>query len=168
MPRDREMVINTGPLIALTAALGDLRILERLYARVVVPFEVQQEILTNNATQFGAGAFREAVWLEKRDQPIEITPLLRNVLDRGEAAVIHTAQTKGIPTVCIDEEFGRQVARLNGLHVTGSLGVLIRARNENYPIVLRQAIADMRARGVWISHDLELQVLEMTDKLERP
>ncbi len=39
MPKADELVINTGPLIALTAALGDLRVL-KIYSRVWVPYEV--------------------------------------------------------------------------------------------------------------------------------
>ena len=44
MPETRELVINTGPLIALTAAMGDLRLLSVLYQRVIVPLEVCDEI----------------------------------------------------------------------------------------------------------------------------
>jgi len=40
MPETESLVINTGPLLALTAAYGDLSLLERLYNRVLVPFEV--------------------------------------------------------------------------------------------------------------------------------
>lgn len=35
MPDPKEMVINTGPLIALVAATGDLAILRGLYSRIV-------------------------------------------------------------------------------------------------------------------------------------
>ena len=40
MPDHGELVINTGPLIALAAALDDLSLLERLYRAVHVPYEV--------------------------------------------------------------------------------------------------------------------------------
>lgn len=45
MPNTKTIVINTGPTIALVAAVGDLSLLELLYDRVLVPFEVCQEIL---------------------------------------------------------------------------------------------------------------------------
>jgi len=44
MPETEELVINTGPLLALIAGIGDLSLLELLYKRVLVPFEVCQEI----------------------------------------------------------------------------------------------------------------------------
>ena len=48
MPEIQEIVINTGPLIALVAGLGDLDIL-KMYRSVYVPFEVAQELLVDDA-----------------------------------------------------------------------------------------------------------------------
>lgn len=39
MLKTTQIVINTSPLIALVAALGDLQVLN-LYTEVLVPFEV--------------------------------------------------------------------------------------------------------------------------------
>ena len=45
MPEQDQIVINTGPIIALIAALGDLSMLASLYSRIVVPREVADEVL---------------------------------------------------------------------------------------------------------------------------
>jgi len=44
MPETEEIVINTGPLLAIIAGIGDLTYLEQLYKRILVPFEVCREI----------------------------------------------------------------------------------------------------------------------------
>jgi hypothetical protein len=44
MPDKGEIVINTGPLIALTAALDDFSLLGELYSCIYVPYEVEEEI----------------------------------------------------------------------------------------------------------------------------
>ena len=44
MPETEEIVMNTGPLLALIAGFGNLTFLTLLYRRVLVPFEVCQEI----------------------------------------------------------------------------------------------------------------------------
>lgn len=49
MPETERIVINTAPLIAIVAALGDLTILQSLYTQVLVPFKVCQEILTGGS-----------------------------------------------------------------------------------------------------------------------
>ena len=42
--QNRVVVTNTTPLIALSAATGNLDILRTLYTRVIVPYEVAEEI----------------------------------------------------------------------------------------------------------------------------
>ena len=47
------VVTNTTPLIALTAAMGSLEILRAIYSKVVVPYEVAQEINAGAKESFG-------------------------------------------------------------------------------------------------------------------
>jgi predicted nucleic acid-binding protein len=120
--RPSVIVTNTTPLLALSAACGSLEILRGLYERVIVPREVEQEIMAGGASLFGIPVFEQADWLERRTQPVQINPWLTNTLDRGEASVIQTALNESITLVCIDETVGRRIARLNGLALTGSIG----------------------------------------------
>jgi predicted nucleic acid-binding protein len=151
MPDTDRIVINTAPLISLVAALGDLTILQSLYNQVLVPYEVCQEILTGGASGFGVTEFEAANWLQKRQTPVNISPLLRNTLDLGEAAVIQLAINQNIQTVCIDETAGRRVARLSSLSVTGTIGILLRAKREGYPVSLQQSVERMLTRGIRLS-----------------
>jgi len=164
MPESREMVINTGPVITLIAALGNLDVLKRLYSRVIVPFEVCREIETDNSTRFGAMEFSSTSWLEKRKAPTPLARFLRNTLDPGEASVIQIAMDEQIPLVAIDETFGRRMARLHGLQLTGSLGILIKAKREGYAINIIEAIQNMRNKGVWINPNLESQIIKEAAK----
>lgn len=159
MPRPQEIVINTGPLIALVAALGDLTILKSLYHKVHVPHEVSIEIMGNGVEGFAAPQFEQAEWLQKWTQPTGLMPLLQNTLDSGEAAVIQLALNQGLQTVCIDEAVGRRIARLCGLSLTGSLGILLRAKLEGYPISIYESVHRMQQRGIWLSDGLVRSVL---------
>lgn len=149
--RKKRIVINTGPLLAITAALGNLSILDTLYEKVTVPLEVSQEILAGGPDLFAVAEFKNASWLEKRQVEVNVSPFLRNSLDKGEAAVIQTAIDESIDTVCIDEKCGRRVARLNSLKVTGSIGILLRARKEGHPINIPESIERMQERNIWLS-----------------
>jgi len=121
MHKPKSIVINTGPIIALVAALGDLSILKRLYKDVLVPIQT---------------------------------------LDIGEASVVQLAVQKNISVVCIDEAVGRRVARLNGLKLTGSIGILIRAKKEGFPIVISDVIQRMKSHGIWLSEGVISFALE--------
>ena len=60
MPETDALVINTGPLLALIAGIGNLSVLEMLYKRVFVPLEVCQEIEAGGSLNFGLSEFRES------------------------------------------------------------------------------------------------------------
>ncbi len=161
MHKTQEIVINTGPLIALVAALDDLIVL-KMYVRVLVPLEVCQEILAGGSSGFAVAEFQAAHWLHKQNTPVTITPFLKNSLDRGEAAVIQLALHTGIHTVCIDEPAGRRIARLSGLSVIGSVGILIRARKEGHQFSMREALQKMRRKGIWLGDQVVNFALSQT------
>jgi len=150
MPDTQDIVINTSPIIALVAAMGDLSVL-KIYHHVWVPLEVSEELAAGGAVRFALAEYQAAHWLHKRTQPMTIAPHLLNTLDKGEASVIQLALDKNIHTIVIDETAGRRIARLNGLAVAGSIGILLRARSEGQPFSMKEAIDRMQARGIWLS-----------------
>lgn len=125
--RGQVLVTNTTPLIALAAATGDLEVLRFLYRRVVVPLEVAEEVRAGGARAFGVDAFEGADWLDVQKSPVPMVPWLQNSLDRGEAAVIRN------------------------LSLTGSVGVLLKAKQLGYPVSMATAIQRMRDHGIWLS-----------------
>lgn len=151
MPNPDSIVINTSPLIALIAALGDLKVLSFLYQEVLVPFEVCQEIMRGGLTGFGVTEFQADDWLNKQSSPLQITPFLLNSLDLGEASVIQLALNQSIQTVCIDEALGRRVARLSSLSVTGSVGILLRAKQEGHVLSIKDCIQKMLNHQIRLS-----------------
>lgn len=161
MPESKDIVINTGPIIAIIAAQGSLSILHELYKHVLVPFEVRKELTDFGAARFGVTEFKEAHFLVHQSRPINIPPILQNTLDSGEASVIQLALKKKIETVCIDETTGRRIARLYNLKVTGSLGIMLRAKKEGFRISLKDSINQMIKKGIHLSPGLINMVLEL-------
>ena len=151
MPETESIVINTGPLLALTAGYGDLSLLEKIYKRVLVPYEVCREIEAGGTTAFGLKEFVQSDFIEKQAAPLEIVKFLKNSLDLGEASVIQLALNQNIRTVCIDEAVGRRIARLNGLCLTGSIGVLLRAKSKGIDFSMPEAIDRMQSNGIYLS-----------------
>ena len=148
------VVTNTTPLISLVAATGDLDVLRAVYAKVIVPYEVAQEIQAGGKDFFGLDVFQQSSWLTVIEEPVELPAYLQNSLDLGEASVIQTALLQGISRVCIDETLGRRLARLSNLNVTGSIGILLKAKSLGYPISMSDAINTMNERGIWLSRDV--------------
>jgi len=150
----KRIVINTGPLIAIIAGLGDLKVLEKLYEEVIVPYEVKQEMLSKEKFADDARIFAENNWLKKLGKPVDLNSFLSNSLDKGEAAVIQVAINNNIGTVCIDETAGIRIAKLNDLKVTGSLGVIISAIKSGENFDIESVVENMIKNGFWISQEL--------------
>ena len=162
MPEKKSIVINTGPILALVAALGDLKVLKTLYDEIIIPFEVCHEIRQGGKTGFAIQEFEQASWLLKQTKKTKIPPFLASSLDPGEASVIETALQNKISTVCIDEAVGRRIARLHQLTLTGSIGILIKAKNTGYQINMMESLEQMKAQGIWLSDRVVKFALEQT------
>ncbi len=151
MPDRKQLVINTGPILAIIAAFDDLSILQKLYKEVFVPLEVCREIEAGGRNSFGIQQFNNASWLTKCTHKQPVSVFLQNSMDQGEAAVIQLAIEQNITTVCIDEAVGRRIARLNQLQLTGSVGVFLKVKQQGVPIIVKDALERMQKNGIWLS-----------------
>lgn len=118
------VVINTGPLILL-GKIDALDIVGQLPASFISPPAVRTEL--DNGVESGYIKI-EPTWLEIRQLRSTISPIVEQALDRGEAEVIQLAIDYNIRDVCLDDLRGRKMAKAIGLNVTGSLGLLARAK----------------------------------------
>ncbi len=66
-----------------------------LYSRVIVPFEVAEEIRVGGKDAFGVDVFEQASWLDIKANTVELPAYLQNTLDRVEASVIQVAIQEG-------------------------------------------------------------------------
>jgi predicted nucleic acid-binding protein len=87
---------------------------------------------------------------------------LSDLLDIGEAAVIHTALSEGITTVAIDELKGRRVAQLHGLRGTGLLGMLVTLYQQGVVPSIEQAIQRIQNKGIFLGERLIQEVIAAT------
>lgn len=65
--------------------------------------------------------------------------------------MIQLALDQNISTVCINETVGRRVARLSGLKLTGSVGILLKAKQHDPSLSVRDAIENMLNRNIRLS-----------------
>jgi predicted nucleic acid-binding protein len=92
------------------------------------------------------------------EQPVGA--LGQSTLDAGEAAVIELALQRRISLVAIDEARGRRAASAAGLTVTGSLGLLGRAKARGLVTAVAPYVAVMRTSGVYLDDALVRRFLD--------
>ena len=150
------LVINTGPLIAL-ARVEALELVGRLPFRMLCPPQVRAEL--------DAGA--RAGYLKVTPPWLVVEPLMRPLdpvasvnLDAGEAAVIQLALEQSGAWACLDDLKARRTALAVGLRVTGTLGLLARAKQSGLLPALRPLVERLQRDGIWFSSELLELVLK--------
>jgi len=157
------VVCNATPIISLSL-IGQLALLEKLYSNVVIPPAVVSEVLAGGRKHIGVSEFQQADWLEQR--PL-IDPRRADLLvdlDRGEAEVIALAQELNADLVIIDERLGRWHGQRLGLSITGTLGVLLKAKQIGFIPELAPLITSLRDGGIYLGDNVVAQVLQLANE----
>jgi predicted nucleic acid-binding protein len=148
-------VTNTTPIIALVG-VGELRLLDALFERVVVPFEVWDE-LTDKPGAPEPEALRtlqSVVFLPAPAAPTETASL-----HAGEAAAIALALTTPGARVLLDDIAARRIADGLGLTVKGTLGLLVEAKRQGLLPSVRPLVERMIENGFRLAPSLVASVL---------
>lgn len=142
-----RVVSDTSPLSCL-ASIQRLDLIPRQFGTVHVPSTVKAEIL-RHPSDLAKESLKSAIelgWIIV-DQDVDLEPissLLRRTLDQGEADAISLALNSRSELMLIDEREGREVARRLGLRLTGTLGILIRAKFDGSLESLKDAINELQ------------------------
>lgn len=144
-----ELVIaDTSCFIALSR-VGGLQLLNDLYGSVVTTPAVVQE--------FGSPLPHWVKVTEPKDQ-LHLRMLMLT-LDRGEASAIALALEVSGCVIVLDERKGRNMARALGLSVTGTLGMLVKAKHKGLIPSLRPWLERFQEAGFRYSREVETAVL---------
>jgi predicted nucleic acid-binding protein len=82
-------------------------------------------------------------------------------LDQGEAAVLALAEETDASLVVIDERKTRRYAERMGLRLTGTLGLLLEAKQAGFIGSVSACVAQLREVGLFLSPGLVQKVLEI-------
>jgi predicted nucleic acid-binding protein len=137
-------VVDTGPLIAWDR-MACLDVIGRVPGGFVCPTEVRMELDQGQ----NSGHPRIAPkWLRTRPCTLPPVGLATIELDAGERAVLQLALETSATCVVIDEWKGRRAALALGLAVTGSLGMLAKAKQLGLVGSVRPFIERATSQGI--------------------
>lgn len=133
----RLVIADTSPINYLLL-IGHIDILPALFERVILPAAVRDELSHPKAPSLVRNWIAAPPpWVDVRPVPDGHDPALE-ALDAGEEAAILLAIDLRADLVLMDDEEGVVAARMKGLEVTGTLGVLSRAA-QRHLLDLREA-----------------------------
>ena len=146
------VVSNASPLIALSI-INSLDLLQTLYGTIHIPEAVFYEVVIRGAGRPGATAVANTSWIVQRAPANQqtVAQLLSVGLDLGECESIVLASELSADLLILDETHARTVARERGLPVTGTLGVLIAAKNVGLVASIKPLLAQLTAAGFYLT-----------------
>ena len=152
----RKVIVNTTPLIAL-AGIGQLDLLRRLYSEITIPRAVNREIISEPARSLVSAA--EWIKVEKITGTVQKSAFSSR-LHAGEIEVIMLAQQAGADLLIMDDNAAKKTAKYLGLTVTGTMGVLLRAKKEGLISEVKPLIDGLISDGLYVSLTVQNYVLK--------
>lgn len=153
-------MVDASPVILLSK-VGQLDLLRRLGAPVVIPQEAANEIRTAGPSDPAVQALANAPWL----QVVTAGPLPASIvglkLGDGESAVLAHAQANPGSGVIIDDRAGRNAAVALGLPCQGTLGLVLFAKANGHLAAARPVIEQLRHHGMYLSDKVMNQALAL-------
>ena len=138
------IISDTSCLIVLTN-INELDLLHRLYDRVITTSEV--------AAEYGALLPDWFQILNATDRDYQKN--LERELDRGEASAITLALELRDTTIILDDYKARKVATRLGLDITGTLGVIIKAKKNGVIPSIKPVLVKLKATNFRLHEELE-------------
>lgn len=156
---DRPVVLNNTPLVALWA-IGRLDLLRDLFREVLIPRAVEEEFLAVE-TVARQHALLEAPWVRSVPLAHPRRALVYAALDQGEAEVLTLAEEREARLVVIDELRGRRFAERLGIPLTGSLGILLLAKEAGLIESVSVWLSKLQEAGLFLAPSLIQRTLEI-------
>ncbi|MGI1691864.1 DUF3368 domain-containing protein [Thermoanaerobacter uzonensis] len=149
-----KVIANSTPLIILSN-INKINILEQLYGIIYVPSGVFEEV--NFAGDFKNYDFIKVVNIRNKEAK-QFFPVS---LHKGEIEVMILAKEINADLCIIDDYLARKHAKNLGLTVTGTLGVLIKAKEKKILKEVKPLLDKMLEKNFYIDRKLYSEVLEI-------
>jgi predicted nucleic acid-binding protein len=149
----RRFVVNASPVIFLTQ-IQALPLLHDLATEVTIPAAVESEVLA------GAGQHDILVPVEFPRWMTIVPDILLPAevggwdLGAGESQVLAHAGRLGDCEAVLDDLQARRCARGLGIATTGTLGLILRAKQAGLIRVARPLVEDLLRKGLYLSAEL--------------
>ena len=152
-----KVVLNTTPIISLLK-LNRLELLQQLYSEIYIPVAVYHEIEAGKAKGYYKD-ISKINWINIVEIQDKQAVKYFLDLDSGEAEAIVLATELNADLIILDEKIGRFHAKHAELKVTGTIGILIKAKANGFIDELKPLLDELTQKDVWISEKLKSEIL---------
>jgi len=159
-----EFFCNTSPLQYLHQ-LDLLPILPALLGKIVVPPAVLKELEVGKSLGIQLPELTTCNWITIRQpKSLSALPLVVN-LGRGETEVLMLALESNNPMVILDDALARRIAQVLKIPLTGTLGLLIDAKQAGLISAVAPFLSQLQILGFRLATQTRAEVLRMAKEL---
>lgn len=159
-----EVVIsNTSPIFYLHR-LRRLDLLQKLYQEIIVPKAVVAELEAGRRQGEDVPEIDSYEWIKIRAIRSPQILGLSTDFGPGETEVLALALEESDSLAIIDEKLARKIARLRGLRVTGTAGVLLKAKQEGHILAVKPFIDRLQEIHFHLSDNVRTLILSIAEE----
>ena len=129
--------------------------LKKLYGEIIIPEAVYKELSAKAESACKRMVDMSLDWIRvEKIQNQMAKSMYKTQLHEGEVEVMILSIEIGADVVIIDDANAKKHAKYLGLPVAGTLGILIKAKQEGHIETLRPILEQMIEHGIYISNEL--------------
>lgn len=160
------IVCDNSPLSGLIA-IGELDLLQKIYGKIIIPKAVFEEILLLQSNALDINCFLDADWISVECVNFELFTDIKfpPKIHSGEKEAMLLFLQLNANWLIIDEHEGRKIATSLGINIVGLLGILIKAKQENYIKSLKDILERLEKKSNFrLSEKLKIQALMIVNE----
>ena len=150
-----RIIISDASTIIALSNIDELILLKSLYQELLVTDIVSDEI-----------QIELPYWINvSSSYNQELYRSLCTRLDKGEASAIALSMKEKGSLLIIDEKKGRKLALELGIHITGLLGIIVKAKEKQLIVSGKQLLEKLNDNGFRLSTQLKNELLKVMNEL---
>lgn len=143
--------------------ISRIEILKDLYSEIIIPQAVFDEIEEGKNKVYYED-LSKIEWIRIQEIADRNSVKFLRDLDAGEAEAIVLAKETEAELLVIDEKLGRFYTKQAGLKITGTIGVLVKAKKRGLIKHVKPLLIELTKKDVWISDSLIAEICKLTDE----
>lgn len=159
----KPAISNTTPLYYMYN-IGLFEILQKRYGEIIIPEAVVEELQKGKEFNLSIPEVKKIDWIKIKKVKVPNYIKMIPDLGKGEAEVIALASEYDNPILLLDDAIGREIALLQRCNITGTLGIIIKAKKIGLLKSVRPHFEKLKAAGFYISEKLYNDILNLANE----
>lgn len=155
-----EVIVNTSPIQYLFQS-GQLSLLQCLYSHIIVPAAVQNELEQGRLLGCLLPDPNTIPWMVIKQATYPLPPPVLGSLGDGEREVLALSLQIPDALAVLDDGKARQYARRRGIAFTGTLGILLKAKQVGHVRLLGPVLEKLDELGFRCAPETRIAVLKL-------